>query len=574
MVLNATVTNRSQVLLVTTPRLPGERYVLTVFGVTDLAAARNVLSPNPTSVRLQEPAPPQIDQPPADLTVEGGGVATFAVTVNSLAPVTYQWRRNGLDLPGKIDPTFNVYDAQTDKQGDYDVVVTSYAGSATSSPALLVVVNGAPFFEPVADQTVEAGYDLVVPVVADDFDRPAQTLTYSLLSGPSDASINATNGFLTWPTTEGDAGVTASFVVRVTDDGSPLRYSDAAFTAQVTAPIRPALTLTRSGTNLLLSWNSVAGFSYVAECTDILPPDWRDFSGPIEGTGGTLTMPLAISDGSGRFYRIVRPKPKTCTVKAVEKTLKYSRGNNDPDQLKAQFAATGKKTYVYETACMEFTLKATPSCNCNEDCECEGTIDLTVDVKITEKTMCVEGKADKRRFMDGVDAAGATTTRNSTNTPAPDVTTKSAKITYVNANPITGKGKVFSASAKGETPCSPGTNHLRFAFTTKMAGDMDTPGAVGLAAYLDVHVVVERVGVCKLKISLSGEYLEYGARYEWLTQCGGTLKDAVKELAPIAYMLPGPPPENGTNWNIAKLIEECGKTNDAPFPKKAYKGPP
>src|SRR5262249_14883613 len=43
--------------------------------------------------------PPSIANPPASLTVNAGDSATFAVGVSGTAPFTYQWRKDGGDLP-------------------------------------------------------------------------------------------------------------------------------------------------------------------------------------------------------------------------------------------------------------------------------------------------------------------------------------------------------------------------------------------------------------------------------------------------------------------------------------------
>jgi hypothetical protein len=65
------------------------------------------------------------------------------VLVTNPAPVTYQWRRNGTNLPG-ADATSPVYtllqsNITNDNNQTYSCVISNSSGSVTSSPALLTV---------------------------------------------------------------------------------------------------------------------------------------------------------------------------------------------------------------------------------------------------------------------------------------------------------------------------------------------------------------------------------------------------------------------------------------------------
>ncbi len=88
------------------------------------------------------PAPPTVTQPPADQTATVGETVTFNVSVIGTAPFTYQWRRDGVPLTDNASastaeltlPVITSVDA-----GDYDVIVTNIAGTATSESANLTV---------------------------------------------------------------------------------------------------------------------------------------------------------------------------------------------------------------------------------------------------------------------------------------------------------------------------------------------------------------------------------------------------------------------------------------------------
>jgi hypothetical protein len=82
-------------------------------------------------------------------------------------------------------------------------------------------VNNAPTFAAVADRTVNEGSALSFTIAASDQDLPANTLTYSLVSAPSGASINAASGLFSWTPTEAQGPSTNQITVRVADNGAP-----------------------------------------------------------------------------------------------------------------------------------------------------------------------------------------------------------------------------------------------------------------------------------------------------------------------------------------------------------------
>ena len=73
--------------------------------------------------------------------------------------------------------------------------------------------NHAPVLEPVSDQTVVAGATLLLTNVSSDADVPPQVLTYSLSGAQSDASIDSSNGVLTWRPAIAESPSTPTFTV-------------------------------------------------------------------------------------------------------------------------------------------------------------------------------------------------------------------------------------------------------------------------------------------------------------------------------------------------------------------------
>lgn len=73
------------------------------------------------------------------------------------------------------------------------------------------------------------GTALSVTAIATDADLPGDVLTYSLLTAPDGATIDAESGVITWPTAEADGPGVYSFSVQVFDNGDPARSGEQGF---------------------------------------------------------------------------------------------------------------------------------------------------------------------------------------------------------------------------------------------------------------------------------------------------------------------------------------------------------
>ena len=84
--------------------------------------------------------PVSITAQPANQTVTVGQTATFSVTATGTAPLTYQWQENGSNISGANAASFTTpATASTDNGAKFDVTVSNYAGSVTSTMATLTV---------------------------------------------------------------------------------------------------------------------------------------------------------------------------------------------------------------------------------------------------------------------------------------------------------------------------------------------------------------------------------------------------------------------------------------------------
>ncbi len=84
-------------------------------------------------------AAPRILQSPVGGSRIVGGSFQFGVTVGGTDPFTFQWQKDGQDIPGAVGNTLVLSNLQLTDSGAYRVVVRNAAGDATSDAAQLTV---------------------------------------------------------------------------------------------------------------------------------------------------------------------------------------------------------------------------------------------------------------------------------------------------------------------------------------------------------------------------------------------------------------------------------------------------
>ena len=121
---------------------PGRFYTVLLQGDTDgdgqwepLASAslRNIVPPTPS-------APPVFTVQPQSLSVTQGQSAAFNAVASGNPAPTYQWKKNGADIPGATSSTLVIPLASSGDAGDYTVAASNSVGSALSSVARLAVI--------------------------------------------------------------------------------------------------------------------------------------------------------------------------------------------------------------------------------------------------------------------------------------------------------------------------------------------------------------------------------------------------------------------------------------------------
>jgi len=137
--------------------------VLSITSVSDSDAATysvtvtNLVGTTTTSnATLTVIDPPVITTQPLGQRVLLGGSVSFNVSLSGTAPFRYQWRFNGSTLLNATNAAYAIQAAGATNTGNYSVVVTNPAGSATSSNAFLTVT-----IPPTLELEFWAGYPLL-----------------------------------------------------------------------------------------------------------------------------------------------------------------------------------------------------------------------------------------------------------------------------------------------------------------------------------------------------------------------------------------------------------------------------
>ncbi|MGP8055188.1 MAG: cellulase family glycosylhydrolase [Limisphaerales bacterium] len=102
--------------------------------------------------------------------------------------------------------------------------------------------NTPPVLAPIANQTVNVGQTVAFTASATDTDQPPQTLTFALLSGTTNATLNTSSGAFSFRPLVTQANSTNNFTLKVSDNGTPPLSATQSFSVVVNPLSLPALT--------------------------------------------------------------------------------------------------------------------------------------------------------------------------------------------------------------------------------------------------------------------------------------------------------------------------------------------
>lgn len=288
----------------------GDRYDIAAAALADDGAAFSVAVSNAsgqavsgTATLTVTPVAPTIVSPPAGVAVTAGQTATFSVSASGSAPLSYQWRRDGVDIAGATGPSHTTAPTVVGDDGAlFAVRVGNAAGMVTSDGATLTV-SASPVAPTITTQPV--------PVTVTE----GQTATFSVVASGSaplayqwrrnGVPIAGATAFshTTAATTLADSG--ASFSVVVSNGAGDATSDPATLTVNAVGPppTLPIIVTQPANANALVG-QSVT-FTVVATGT-ALGYQWQRNGVPITGaTGASHTTPPTITADNGAVYTVV-----------------------------------------------------------------------------------------------------------------------------------------------------------------------------------------------------------------------------------------------------------------------------
>jgi len=164
--------------------------------------------------------------------------------------------------------------------------------------------NTPPVLSPIGSQTVNVGQTVAFTASATDTDQPPQTLTFSLVSGPGNATLNTNSGAFSWRPQVTQANTTNSFTLKVADNGSPSLSATQSFSVTVNPLTQPtAASIVLNNGQLTFQVNGQTGPDYAVQVSSNLV-DWS-----ILFITNSPAMPFSWTDTNAatlpaQFYRI------------------------------------------------------------------------------------------------------------------------------------------------------------------------------------------------------------------------------------------------------------------------------
>lgn len=171
-----------------------------------------------------------------------------------------------------------------------------------------MISNSPPVLAAITNRTVNVGQTVAFTASATDTNQPPPTLTFSLLTAPTNATLNAATGAFSWQPLVSQANTTNPITLEVTAGGAPGLSASQSFTVTVNPLTAPSVwpeAWVNGRFNLQVSGES--GPDYEIQMSTNLS-QWS-----AEFTTNSPAMPFNWQDiaatNSARFYRVVVGPP-------------------------------------------------------------------------------------------------------------------------------------------------------------------------------------------------------------------------------------------------------------------------
>jgi len=256
---------------------------------------------------------------PASLSVNAGTNGASTITVTPMNGLNAVYTLSVSNLPNGVSATFTnnptiggtslvtLTASNNVVSGTRNVTVIATAGliSLTKTIALTLTgpTNTPPVLAAITSQTVNVGQTVAFTANATDTNQPPQALTFALLAGATNATLNTNNGAFSFRPLVTQANSTNGFTLKVSDNGTPSLSATQSFTVTVNPLTPPGLSnISAAGGQFSFSVSGQSGPDYAIESSTNLT-QWSNVfltnspALPFNWADATTNSPQ-------RFYRI------------------------------------------------------------------------------------------------------------------------------------------------------------------------------------------------------------------------------------------------------------------------------
>jgi hypothetical protein len=205
--------------------------------------------------------------------------------------------------------TLTLTASNTVASGTSNVTITATCGLLIHTTTIALTLNGIapskppPVLAAITNHTVNVGQTVAFTASATDTNQPPQTLTFALLNGATNATLNTNSGAFSFRPLVTQANSTNTFTLLVSDNGSPSMSATQSFAVVVNPLYTPGLSnVSFVGGHFGFNVSGQSGPDYAVETSTNLTQwspvfitNWPAL--PFNWTDATTNSPV-------RFYRI------------------------------------------------------------------------------------------------------------------------------------------------------------------------------------------------------------------------------------------------------------------------------